>query len=129
MYNIYNPPPGFCFDILCADEPIIDDKDSPDYNVNSRVRRTCFFLAKVDKVHNYISIHNINATATAIYTYPFFICLCFKDIKNNIISLEFYDTKSHLKNCFQSNFKSLRLLVDQRFSQLHKAAVQVLPHK
>ncbi|XP_055300551.1 lysosomal alpha-mannosidase-like isoform X2 [Sitodiplosis mosellana] len=30
LYNTYSPPPGFCFDILCADEPIIDDKSSPE---------------------------------------------------------------------------------------------------
>lgn len=38
MFNTYSPPPGFCFDILCADEPIIDDVNSADYNVDRRVR-------------------------------------------------------------------------------------------
>lgn len=38
MFNSYSPPPGFCFDVLCADEPMIDDPDSPDYNINKRVR-------------------------------------------------------------------------------------------
>lgn len=37
MYNTYSPPPGFCFDVLCADEPMIDDPDSPDYNIDKRV--------------------------------------------------------------------------------------------
>lgn len=37
LYNNYGPPNGFCFDILCDDEPIIDDKHSPDYNVDRRV--------------------------------------------------------------------------------------------
>ncbi|XP_050319281.1 lysosomal alpha-mannosidase isoform X2 [Bactrocera neohumeralis] len=37
LYNQYQPPPGFCFDILCADEPIIDAKHSPDNNVKRRV--------------------------------------------------------------------------------------------
>ncbi|GAB1861211.1 Lysosomal alpha-mannosidase [Camponotus japonicus] len=37
MYNTYSPPPGFCFDVLCADEPMIDDPDSPDYNIERRV--------------------------------------------------------------------------------------------
>lgn len=37
LYNHYSPPPGFCYDVLCNDEPIIDDKYSPDYNVDSRV--------------------------------------------------------------------------------------------
>lgn len=37
MFNTYSPPPGFCFDVLCADEPIIDDLDSPDYNIDTRI--------------------------------------------------------------------------------------------
>lgn len=37
LYNTYSPPPGFCFDILCSDEPIIDDKSSPEYNVDQKV--------------------------------------------------------------------------------------------
>lgn len=39
LYNNYGPPPGFCFDILCSDEPIIDNKWSPDNNVVQRVSR------------------------------------------------------------------------------------------
>jgi hypothetical protein len=38
LYNVYAPPPGFCFDVLCDDEPIIDDRHSPDYNVDRLVR-------------------------------------------------------------------------------------------
>lgn len=37
LYNTYSPPSGFCFDILCDDEPIIDDKNSEAYNVPRRV--------------------------------------------------------------------------------------------
>lgn len=37
LYNTYQPPPGFCFDILCSDDPIIDDKHSPEYNVDKKV--------------------------------------------------------------------------------------------
>lgn len=43
LYNNYGPPNGFCFDILCDDEPIIDNKHSPDYNVDRRVS-TLFFI-------------------------------------------------------------------------------------
>lgn len=39
LFNNYGPPAGFCFDILCDDEPIIDDKYSPDYNVDRRVSK------------------------------------------------------------------------------------------
>lgn len=33
----YNAPDLFCFDIICSDEPLIDDKNSPDYNIDRRV--------------------------------------------------------------------------------------------
>lgn len=41
LYNEYANPPGFCFDILCDDEPIIDDENSPDYNVDKKVKPAC----------------------------------------------------------------------------------------
>lgn len=37
MFNTYSPPPGFCFDVLCSDDPVIDDINSPDYNVDKMV--------------------------------------------------------------------------------------------
>lgn len=37
LYNEYANPTGFCFDILCDDEPIIDDENSPDYNIDKKV--------------------------------------------------------------------------------------------
>lgn len=36
--NTYSPPAGFCFDILCDDQPIMDDPRLEDYNVNKRVK-------------------------------------------------------------------------------------------
>nr|CAH0110923.1 unnamed protein product [Daphnia galeata] len=36
-YNLYQPPPGFCFDILCSDLPVIDNVKSKEYNVDQRV--------------------------------------------------------------------------------------------
>ena len=38
LYSHYGPPPGFCFDITCDDVPFIDNKKSPDYNVDERVK-------------------------------------------------------------------------------------------
>ena len=35
--DTYSFPSGFCFDIVCQDEPIIDDEESPDYNLERRV--------------------------------------------------------------------------------------------
>ncbi|XP_067010796.2 lysosomal alpha-mannosidase isoform X2 [Anabrus simplex] len=37
LYNHYSAPSGFCFDVLCNDEPIIDNKRSGDYNVPRKV--------------------------------------------------------------------------------------------
>jgi lysosomal alpha-mannosidase len=37
FYGAYSFPEGFCFDIVCQDEPIIDDEESPDYNYDRRV--------------------------------------------------------------------------------------------
>ncbi|PSN38673.1 Lysosomal alpha-mannosidase [Blattella germanica] len=36
LFNHYSAPPDFCFDVLCGDPLIIDDKTSPDYNADSR---------------------------------------------------------------------------------------------
>ncbi|KAG7306829.1 hypothetical protein JYU34_008275 [Plutella xylostella] len=37
LFNTYSPPPGFCFDVLCGDEPVVDDVASPAHNVHRRV--------------------------------------------------------------------------------------------
>ncbi|XP_054741908.1 lysosomal alpha-mannosidase isoform X2 [Anastrepha obliqua] len=66
LYNQYQPPPGFCFDILCADEPIIDSKHSPDYNVNRRVND---FLKFVDQQAKYYRTNNIIITMGGDFTF------------------------------------------------------------
>ncbi|CAD0207115.1 unnamed protein product [Chrysodeixis includens] len=47
LYNTYSPPAGFCFDVLCADEPIITDPDSPMYNVVDKVQSFLKICAKI----------------------------------------------------------------------------------
>jgi len=37
-YNLYQAPGGFCFDILCDDDPIIDNVESREYNVEKKVQ-------------------------------------------------------------------------------------------
>ncbi|XP_033744911.1 lysosomal alpha-mannosidase-like [Pecten maximus] len=37
LYNNYGPPKGFCFDLLCADDPMMDDDRLNDYNVPQKV--------------------------------------------------------------------------------------------
>ena len=33
LWNYYFPPPYFCWDLLCNDEPIMDNPDLHDYNL------------------------------------------------------------------------------------------------
>lgn len=47
LYNGYSPPPGFCFDILCTDEPIISDKRSTEYNLDRRVSENSKFFDSI----------------------------------------------------------------------------------
>lgn len=35
--NNYNPPEKLCWDVVCADEPIVDDHRSPEYNARELV--------------------------------------------------------------------------------------------
>ena len=35
--NIYNPPEKLCWDTLCADKPIVEDRRSPEYNAKELV--------------------------------------------------------------------------------------------
>lgn len=37
LFNGYGPPGGFCFDVLCGDEPIMDNPKLHGYNVDQRV--------------------------------------------------------------------------------------------
>ncbi|XP_033223798.1 lysosomal alpha-mannosidase-like [Belonocnema kinseyi] len=57
LYNIYVPPSGFCFDILCSDEPLIDDTEVPDYNIDRKVEQFLEFVnnqAKAYRTNNVI---------------------------------------------------------------------------
>ncbi|XP_012222573.1 lysosomal alpha-mannosidase isoform X2 [Linepithema humile] len=66
MYNTYSPPPGFCFDVLCADEPMIDDPDSPDYNIDKRIDD---FLLYAVVQSNYYRTNHIILTMGGDFTY------------------------------------------------------------
>ncbi|KAH8376896.1 hypothetical protein KR093_001976 [Drosophila rubida] len=49
LYNNYQAPDGFCFDILCSDQPIIDGKHSPDNNVKEKIDAFFEFVTKMAK--------------------------------------------------------------------------------
>ncbi|XP_037040043.1 lysosomal alpha-mannosidase isoform X1 [Bradysia coprophila] len=66
LFNNYGPPPGFCFDVLCADEPIIDDKWSPDNNVNRRVDD---FMSYVNEMTKGYRTNNVLITMGEDFNY------------------------------------------------------------
>ncbi|XP_069684640.1 lysosomal alpha-mannosidase-like isoform X2 [Periplaneta americana] len=66
LFNTYSPPPGFCFDVLCTDEPFIDDKKSPDYNVDKLVSR---FVEYVQTQSKFYTTNNILLTMGGDFTY------------------------------------------------------------
>lgn len=35
--SFYTQPDYFCWDVLCTDEPLVDDEESPDYNIKRKV--------------------------------------------------------------------------------------------
>ncbi|KAG5675727.1 hypothetical protein PVAND_005607 [Polypedilum vanderplanki] len=66
LYNNYGPPNGFCFDILCDDEPIIDNVHSPDYNVD---RRVTDFVNYIQTQSTFYRTNNIILTMGGDFTY------------------------------------------------------------
>ena len=58
LYNYYSPPPGFCWDMLCNDEPMMDNPELHDYNVESRVQGFLDYVRKAGKSYktNHVAI-------------------------------------------------------------------------
>ena len=55
MLNFKGPPGGFCFDLVsCGDDPIIDDPESEDYNVDSIVQNF------INQANSYASTYTTN---------------------------------------------------------------------
>uniref|UniRef100_S4RY66 Alpha-mannosidase n=1 Tax=Petromyzon marinus TaxID=7757 RepID=S4RY66_PETMA len=66
LFNGYNPPPGFCFDQFCDDEPIQDDPSLFNYNVDSR---TSDFLKEVAKQAKFYRTNHIIMTMGSDFQY------------------------------------------------------------
>ncbi|XP_064458044.1 lysosomal alpha-mannosidase-like isoform X2 [Ornithodoros turicata] len=64
--NTYSPPPGFCFDIFCDDEPIIDDPHTAEYNVDARVAQ---FLDYAKNESAFYKTNNIPVTMGNDFNY------------------------------------------------------------
>ena len=57
LYNVYNPPKGFCYDQFCHDSPIRDDPDNNDNNVKDTVER--FVQTACEQASHYKTNHII----------------------------------------------------------------------
>ncbi|XP_058798756.1 lysosomal alpha-mannosidase-like [Phymastichus coffea] len=67
LYNLYQPPDGFCFDVLCGGTPQINDQPkSPTYNLD---RRVADFLEFVDQQSQYYLTNNLILTMGGDFTY------------------------------------------------------------
>ncbi|KAK5639939.1 hypothetical protein RI129_010750 [Pyrocoelia pectoralis] len=66
LYENYNAPLYFCWDIQCGDEPIIDDKSSTEYNVKRKVDQ--FHKRIAAQAKNY-QTNNILITMGGDFTY------------------------------------------------------------
>ncbi|GJQ67661.1 hypothetical protein Trydic_g16491 [Trypoxylus dichotomus] len=66
LYDFYTAPAYFCWDVLCGDRPVIDNKKSPDYNVDVIVDQ---FAAYAIKGLQYYKTNNLLVTMGGDFTY------------------------------------------------------------
>ncbi|XP_050429142.1 lysosomal alpha-mannosidase-like isoform X2 [Adelges cooleyi] len=67
LYNFYSPPDGFCFDVVCGIDPIVDDIKSPAYNVEAKTADLLAFLDSQAK--GYQDHGNVILTMGGDFTY------------------------------------------------------------
>ena len=58
LYNYYSPPPSFCWELLCNDEPIMDNPNLHDYNLDRRARDFVEYAKNANKAYrtNHVAI-------------------------------------------------------------------------
>ncbi len=49
LYDYYFPPQGFCWDLLCNDEPIMDNPSLHDYNIKERALDFIDYVRKANE--------------------------------------------------------------------------------
>ncbi|XP_066204247.1 lysosomal alpha-mannosidase isoform X2 [Saccopteryx leptura] len=64
--NLYNPPKNLCWDVLCADRPIVDDPRSPEYNAKELVD---YFLKLAAAQGQYYRTHHTIMTMGSDFQY------------------------------------------------------------
>ncbi|KAL7642572.1 UNVERIFIED_CONTAM: hypothetical protein RMT77_007133 [Armadillidium vulgare] len=66
--NGYSPPKGFCFDLLCPDDPIMDDPRLEDYNKEEMVDT---FLSRVEEQRKGYATSNLIMTMGEDFDYVY----------------------------------------------------------
>lgn len=66
MYYGYGAPGGFCFEVFCGDEVMIDNPNSPEYNIDRRVDD---FIKAVYEEAQYYGTNNIIMTFGTDFAY------------------------------------------------------------
>ncbi|XP_066143719.1 lysosomal alpha-mannosidase-like [Euwallacea fornicatus] len=64
--NTYHSPGGFCFDLLCSDDAIVDDPDDEGYNLDEKVFS---FEEEVKKYASYYKTKNVIVTMGGDFYY------------------------------------------------------------
>ncbi|XP_027845178.2 lysosomal alpha-mannosidase-like isoform X1 [Aphis gossypii] len=67
LYNYYSAPDGFCFDIVCGVNPIVDDIHSPEYNVEAKANYLINYLRYQEQA--YQNHGNVILTMGGDFTY------------------------------------------------------------
>lgn len=68
LFNFYSAPNGFCFDILCDDDPFIDDPLSTEFNAEEKM---ITFLSFANKQAASFKTNNIIMTFGMDFNYQF----------------------------------------------------------
>ena len=110
LYNYYSPPPGFCWDLLCNDDPIMDNANLPHGNGDKIAQK---FLEYVHKQAEVFQTNNIILTMGMDFNYQaanaWFINMdklinLIKNIDNSGIHL-FYSTPSCYLKALKQSFQ------------------------
>uniref|UniRef100_A0A2K5F6A0 Alpha-mannosidase n=1 Tax=Aotus nancymaae TaxID=37293 RepID=A0A2K5F6A0_AOTNA len=73
--NGYNPPRNLCWDVLCVDPPVVEDPQSPEYNVKELVD---YFLNVATAQKRYYLTNHINANMWFKNLDKLIRCKCFR---------------------------------------------------
>ncbi|XP_063233743.1 lysosomal alpha-mannosidase-like isoform X2 [Bacillus rossius redtenbacheri] len=96
LFHHYTSPDGFCFDSTCTDDPIIDDVNSPEYNVPDQLAQ---FISQVQEQADSYKTNNVMLTMGGDFNY--------QEAQQNYKNM---DKLIRLVNAMQKNGSNLHLM-------------------